>query len=60
MTMEIEVQKAKLEKHHYVEHVAVAGTNGNPKLEVTPTDEYARQHLEHKDWSDYTVFVEVV
>jgi len=57
--MEIEVQKARLESHHYVEHVATAGTNGNPKLKVTPTDAFARKKLKEKDWSDYTVFVEV-
>jgi len=57
--MEVEIQRAKLESHHYVEHVSVAGTNGNPKLVVTPTDAYARSELQERDWSDYTLYVEL-
>jgi len=59
MTMEVEIQRAKLESHHYVEHVSVDRNNGNTKLVVTPTDAYARSELEKKDWSDYTLYVDV-
>jgi hypothetical protein len=57
--MEIEVQKAKLESNHLVEHVELDKANGNPKLVVTPTDGHARWQLKKKDWSDYTIYVEI-
>ena len=57
--MELEVQQAKLEAHHLVEHVNLIRENGNAKLEVIPTDAHAKWQLENKDWSEYTVYVEI-
>jgi len=57
--MVIEKEREQIQANHYVEHVALEGNKGNQKAVVTPCDEYARHKLEQKDWSDYTVFVEV-
>jgi len=57
--MELEDQQTKLEAHHLVEHVDLIRENGNAKLEVIPTDAHAKWQLEQKDWSEYTVYVEI-
>ena len=57
--MELEVQKAKLRDNHLVEHVDLIRENGNAKFKVIPTDAHAKWQLENKDWSDYTVYVEI-
>jgi len=59
MNVGIEIQKERLAKHHYVEHVSIGGTGDNQKLEVTPTDEFARQKLKQKNFEDYTVFIDI-
>jgi hypothetical protein len=57
--LSLEVEKAQLESHHLIESVRVAGSRGNPKLVVTPTDAHARWQLRDESWDDYDAYIEI-
>lgn len=57
--LSLEVQRAQLQSHHLIESVQIAGSRGNPKLVVVPTDRHAAWQLRDESWDDYDAYVEL-